>query len=405
MKIYILLLLVIYCRSLVFGYDRYKFQAGDVSNSKLRKLSQEPMIKKTILSNQLKWLANHAKFHTFYGANNLKLQAMYIENIYADKTPIIFCPGFAEPMAKYTKFIRYWYDLGHSVYTFDLRGQGFSDIMEYDEGSVVHLNSFQDYVMDLKIFVDRIEKRLTQIDSHYTQKYSYNNNDSGDTNDKKKHHEIIYIGLSLSGLIGTVYQSQVSSTTSTSLSSLGASIPFQSLVLLAPCIAPLGKNIYMKIAVALIRLVGRGNKAIVRFKQLPLRNETSMELTPYNIKNSDDVYDDDNEILNGPTTTETDIPSPTSHDVPNLDAWFAMRDVLQVWITGPSANWAWYVAYAGEHLLNELMKNNNQASENMKKTNIMVVQVGVETFVDNAAMNSFFNILSNNHKNNNNTCN
>ena len=32
--------------------------------------------------------------------------------------------------------------------------------MEYDEGSVVHLNSFQDYVMDLKIFVVSITEGL-----------------------------------------------------------------------------------------------------------------------------------------------------------------------------------------------------------------------------------------------------
>ena len=162
----------------VWSYRKYKFQAGEISNSKLRKLSQEPLIKKTILNNQLKWLASHAKFHTFHGHNNLKLQAMYVENIYADKTPIIFCPGFAEPMAKYTKFIRHWYDLGHSVYTFDLRGQGFSDVIEYDEGNVIHLNSFQDYVIDLKLFVNQVEERLTQIDNHYDQRYTNNNNDN-----------------------------------------------------------------------------------------------------------------------------------------------------------------------------------------------------------------------------------
>ena len=114
----------------------------------------------------LSWMANSSVLFTFNGKNDLPLQGYYLPNVEdkaaaqkkgkaATNPVIVFCAGWSETSLKYAKFVRVLNNMGYSVFSFDLRGQGFSSPTGYDKGLVTHVKSFSEYVDDLDIFMTK----------------------------------------------------------------------------------------------------------------------------------------------------------------------------------------------------------------------------------------------------------
>ena len=90
------------------------------------------------MGGHLGWFAEKAELFTFPGHDGLPLQGYYIpapaqvetikdsssEGI--DLPVLIHCAGWSETTIKYSKFLRILHDQGYPIYSFDMRGQGFS---------------------------------------------------------------------------------------------------------------------------------------------------------------------------------------------------------------------------------------------------------------------------------------
>ena len=71
------------------------------------------------------------------------------------KAAIVISHGFTECMPKYYEMIYYFAKAGYSVYMVEHRGHGFSD-RSVSDMSMVTVNSFDDYVSDLDMFIREI---------------------------------------------------------------------------------------------------------------------------------------------------------------------------------------------------------------------------------------------------------
>ncbi|MGM9988522.1 MAG: lysophospholipase [Bacillaceae bacterium] len=92
--------------------------------------------------------------NTFKGVENVNI---YYNKFLAEKPKaiVVICHGFCESIEKYNEFIYYLNEQGYSVYALDHRGHGHSDHIGCDE-TQVHVENFNNYVMDLKIFMDEV---------------------------------------------------------------------------------------------------------------------------------------------------------------------------------------------------------------------------------------------------------
>lgn len=94
----------------------------------------------------------------FAGTNNTKIyyEKFIVEN---EKGSIVISHGFSECLEKFTELIYYYTELGYSVYGVEHRGHGRSSNLNLKEKSQVHIDKFDYYVEDLKIFMDTIVKK------------------------------------------------------------------------------------------------------------------------------------------------------------------------------------------------------------------------------------------------------
>ena len=109
------------------------------------------------------------KRHDFSGVDNIQIASMSFQNPGSDKG-IVISNGRTESFIKYKEVVYDLWHAGYSVYVFDHRGQGFSGriLQPASEGSsseakralreIGHVERFDDYVDDLKTFVDRVVK-------------------------------------------------------------------------------------------------------------------------------------------------------------------------------------------------------------------------------------------------------
>ena len=155
---------------------------GQLSKQHIKAMLKDPVLKRGVLYKPLSWLASNAHFFPFasptsYGGGGVGrllggwtvpatgvpvvLQAMAV-NEKGTESPVVFSTGFAEVFVKYADLIRSLVKDGHPVYTFDLRGQGFSSTLvdvgdgSGPEGRVVDLGSIEDYTRDLHSFVEDV---------------------------------------------------------------------------------------------------------------------------------------------------------------------------------------------------------------------------------------------------------
>jgi lysophospholipase len=215
------------------------------------------------LGRDMAWLAGATRFFSFYTPNEIKLQGFYIpaeaskrlifgegcddlEGAQATSCkvrkslggarqqlqPVVLCAGWSESTVLYARFIRRLHLQGYDVFSYDLRGQGFSDSLVYDSDSrskVTHVDSFSQYVQDLEHFI----KLVMPNQLHYAT-FNY----FGDYAIKP-----IYVGVSLSGLVGLTLLKEQPNLVS-------------NLVLVSPCISP---KLDYTVRLAMGILVGLGN--------------------------------------------------------------------------------------------------------------------------------------------------
>lgn len=95
------------------------------------------------------------EFGYFMGTNNVNI---YYEKycIEKEKGAIVICHGFSECINKFTEMIYYFLEMGYSVYAIEHRGHGRSCSLSKTDKSQVNIDKFENYVEDLKLFLDEI---------------------------------------------------------------------------------------------------------------------------------------------------------------------------------------------------------------------------------------------------------
>ncbi len=72
-----------------------------------------------------------------------------------EKASIVMSHGYCEFTTKYAETMYYFYQMGYSVFIVDHRGHGLSD-REVSGFSKVHINHFDDYVLDFNEFIEKV---------------------------------------------------------------------------------------------------------------------------------------------------------------------------------------------------------------------------------------------------------
>ncbi len=117
----------------------------------------------------LPFLEEHDETGYFDGTKGLRLHYHALINP-DEKAAVIISHGFCEFFQKYHEMVYYYYQSGYSVFFIEHRGHGYSS-REIDDMDKVHVNDFNDYVEDLKCFMDEVvSKRST---SHRYLMYSH----------------------------------------------------------------------------------------------------------------------------------------------------------------------------------------------------------------------------------------
>ena len=96
-------------------------------------------------------------FGTFDGVDASKIAYAKFE-VADEKGAIFILHGKSESMIKYGEVLYDLKDLGYSMYLMDLRGMGFSERLLDDDPDKIYVRSFNDYIRDIKTFVDTVIK-------------------------------------------------------------------------------------------------------------------------------------------------------------------------------------------------------------------------------------------------------
>lgn len=74
-----------------------------------------------------------------------------------DSETIIINHGFNEFQEKYDELIYYYLQAGYNVFSYDIRGHGFSK--EHEDSTIVNLDGFEEYIFDLYEAVNTLDRR------------------------------------------------------------------------------------------------------------------------------------------------------------------------------------------------------------------------------------------------------
>lgn len=141
-------------------------------------LITEDIFDRAYQSEIVKYWDDYGKDGNFSGIDGVEIKyKTFIRN--DEKGAIVISSGRTEGYIKYQELV---YDLGkqgYSIYIMDHRGQGFSGRMTQNK-QMGYVKKFDDYVEDLKYFVDKVVKQIP-------------------------HKNIFLLGHSMGGGIGTLY--------------------------------------------------------------------------------------------------------------------------------------------------------------------------------------------------------
>lgn len=286
---------------------------------------------------QLEWFSRSVTLFTFPGHDGLLLQGYYIPSptvtIGDDKPIIVFVAGWSETTLKYATFLHTMHDKGYTIYSFDMRGQGFSSTTGYDKGRVSYIESFSDYVDDLNQFVKShvLKGRTTCEGVDYDTELN--------CSVKLQQNEIVYIANSMAALVGLTLQARNPNT-------------FSRMALMAPGIRPTGINLLVRTVVSAARRLGLGKKLLSRLK----RDISDLKLT---------------------------------HSLANAQDWIRLRDLVpeNLVIEGPSVSFFSEFIKASDSIL-------KMGHKIGKSTKLLIFQAGIDIFVENEEMDRFFASLN-----------
>jgi len=159
------------------------FKGGSLTASKVAAFSRS--IKGGPYESSLSWLSENAEFFPVNGTKGVVLQGYKIwnKNPAITDTALVFCAGWSETTLKYGHLLHDLHDAGYNIFSFDMRGQGFSQNTHWNKGRVTHMTSIDDYVSDLRMFVNEYVK-----------------------NDHTKN--VVYVANSMAGLVGLTTQAK-----------------------------------------------------------------------------------------------------------------------------------------------------------------------------------------------------
>ena len=183
------------------------FKYGELNNSAIGVLAEN--LGPGRLQNALRWLSDRCELFTFTDDDGLILQGYFIPgNLTLNSAscefestsslttlrPIVFASGWTETTIKSAPALFDLHSMGHDIFAFDLRGQGFSDGPLYHNRTgrkISHVNSFDQFVHDLELFLSSVLPMKF---------HNYTNNCYSD----ESRYKLVpsYVGFSLSGLIG-----------------------------------------------------------------------------------------------------------------------------------------------------------------------------------------------------------
>lgn len=103
------------------------------------------------------WWRDSVKLHRYQSFDGTKIQSYYALNPDADKA-VVIVHGFTEFAEKFAEVMYYFYGEGYSVFTLDQRGHGRSG-RKVPDPNLVFVNSFGEYVEDLRYFIDTVVRR------------------------------------------------------------------------------------------------------------------------------------------------------------------------------------------------------------------------------------------------------
>lgn len=221
-------------------------------------------------SDDMIWLSQNTKLFNFETSDNFTLQGYMVDVTTAKKqsSVLVYCSGWTETTIKYAKFLRRMHNYGFQIFSYDLRGQGFSDPTSWDGGMVTHTTSLEaTYVSDLEYFV--------------------------------QHHvipaaggkKLVFCANSFSGLIGLSLQ-------------LKNRDMFAKVVVLAPCILP-NIDLKTKYQIKALRWIGFESSLLIRMNSDPTdwgkptthaesrwkEWQTLRSLVPQRLQIAGDIYD------------------------------------------------------------------------------------------------------------------
>ncbi|TPH17754.1 alpha/beta fold hydrolase [Litorilituus lipolyticus] len=108
------------------------------------------------------------QFSCFEGVNNIRINyAYFIHSNHSKK--IIIIPGRCESYLKYQELSYDLFNQGYNIFILDHRGQGLSERLQSNHNKG-YVNNFQDYVCDVKYFIENIsttlDKSVTYLLAH-----------------------------------------------------------------------------------------------------------------------------------------------------------------------------------------------------------------------------------------------
>ena len=169
--------------------------------------------------------------------------------------------------------------MDYTIFSFDMRGQGFSSSTGYDKGVVTHVNSFSEYVNDLDTFLtNQVTPKVKALIGDTTNVCNAKDSSSGSrtvgvegtsttpTNHCSASPKFTYVGNSMSSLVALTLQSQKPET-------------FDKMVCITPLILPLGVNIGTRLVVYAAYMFGFGSKLLIRLPRdiSDIKNTHSLE--------------------------------------------------------------------------------------------------------------------------------
>lgn len=337
------------------SFDKFIHGTLDASTvSLMAQLMKDSEVELSSFPDDLSWLATHTHFFSFESADNISIQAYHIprnfhhdleledselsssEHVGINNGLVVFLCGWTETIIKYAKFVRELNRLGYEVFSYDFRGQGFSEHTGFDKGKVTHSESFLNVVDDLHIFMTEIIPNRMKTNIPPPTCYAHNDSSDssssclqGDTDTSMKSKSTFYIGNSFGSLVGLFYETLHPGN-------------FSRIVTISPLIETISSPL-LKLAAKLLRGLGFGTKLSSR--------------------------------LNPEITSLT-------HDTGKFQAWKMLREIAadQIKIQGMSIS-------MGDEIHQATAQLRKKAS--LIKTPVLILQASSDDMVNNNAISSF----------------